>query len=951
MLWYITLSGDPSPVFTLWGNRVVCPVRSPAQAEASARLETLSLDDGRRVWQHTFTHALVSGLAVVGERLLVSLTSTDLLRGQGALLALDAGGTEVWRWSPGVQQVSAPVVVGDTAFITADATALVAVNLHTGEEQGRWSLSVSASRAAPVIAGDTVLIPCRGPHLLVLGLDGSPRWRFDAPGAVWLDQTPVVVGNRICAVTSTGQVVALDFANGALQWQTDIGPVRKPLTAPITDGERLYVGARDGLYALDPDGHEVWHFPTLRCFTAMPVVTGGVVYAACHDHHLYALDAASGKQLWQYAADRRIEVSPLIISTDLTDSTEGEKSISSVETGPLAVIADRSGTITCLERPLSALEHESAGHWAEAASAYTDLGRPARGAALLEAHAEPFEAAQLWQIAGDVVRAAAQYEVAGAWSQAADLWAVQGNAPRQAEALQRHARSLEVLGTPLENLADLWTAIARLYDTLDERALATSCRREVARCLQQPDLALEIEHDGLVHNVWTMVSFIVRNVGFGPARNLVIRATGEQFDGQVVRTRRIISLDVGERAVERLDIKPLEYGVSVPLRIALEFVDRADHPYTCAQTLHLSVLQTAPQERKTVYSRVIAAASDFVDMEVRIFRCEKEGYPVEITLGDGQNFPRGYLDADLADWSSSGDLAVDGQWLFAALTADANLRNAWSRCCGQAPRRRIRLRIDPDAPELHSLPWELLQEDGVWLSASAHTPFSRYLPGASPYGGGVEERPLRVLVAIANPSDLREHHLTSLNPTEQKIAIAAAFAGLESTAHLGYLNAPATLPRLEEALQEGVHILHIVSHGDFDAQRGHGVLYLQDGDGLTEPVSDTAFRDILKRLAVPPRLIVLSACWSAARSTTDAFLGFAPRLIAAGIPAVVAMQANVSLTSARDLCAVFYRRLMEHGTVDLALNEARSTLLTGNRPDAAVPVLFMRLKDGQLFGA
>jgi hypothetical protein len=44
-----------------------------------------------------------------------------------------------------------------------------------------------------------------------------------------------------------------------------------------------------------------------------------------------------------------------------------------------------------------------------------------------------------------------------------------------------------------------------------------------------------------------------------------------------------------------------------------------------------------------------------------------------------------------------------------------------------------------------------------------------------------------------------------------------------------------------------------------------------------------------------------------------------------------------------------YQRLLEHGQVDVAVNEARSALLTAGRPDAAVPVLFMRLKSGQLW--
>ncbi|MFN2109550.1 MAG: CHAT domain-containing protein, partial [Anaerolineae bacterium] len=536
------------------------------------------------------------------------------------------------------------------------------------------------------------------------------------------------------------------------------------------------------------------------------------------------------------------------------------------------------------------------------------------------------------------------------WERAADLWAEQEQPLRQAEALQQHARSQEAAGVALEPLADVWRTIADLYETEREHALAAHCRREVARCLRQPDLALEIEHDGLVHNAWTMVNFIVRNVGFGPARNLAIRASGRQFDGQVMRTQRMISLDAGERAVEHLDIKPLEYGPSVPLQVEMEFVDDVDHLYTCTQTLHLPVLQTAPQERKTLHSRVIAAVSDFVDMEVRVFPLEAGGYPVEITLGDEQNFPRGYLDAGLVDWSPSGDLATDGQQLFAALTADANLHNAWARACGQAPRRRIRLRIDLAAPKLHALPWELLQEDALWLSANASTPFSRYIPVAEPWGEGVEERPLRVLAAVVNPTDLGEYGLPALDVAQEKAVLEEAFAEApDTTLHLDFLDAPVTLQRLECALQEGYHIMHIVGHGMFSARERKGALCLQDDDGLTALVDDEALGAMLARQGARPRLVLLAACQSATRSTSDAFVGMAPRLIEAGVPAVIAMQASVSLATTRELSEIFYRRLVEHGAVDLALNEARSALLTAGRPDAAVPVLYMRLQDGQLF--
>ena len=49
------------------------------------------------------------------------------------------------------------------------------------------------------------------------------------------------------------------------------------------------------------------------------------------------------------------------------------------------------------------------------------------------------------------------------------------------------------------------------------------------------------------------------------------------------------------------------------------------------------------------------------------------------------------------------------------------------------------------------LPWELLQENQALIAAQADTPFSRYLPIALPWSGAVEQRPIKVLVAISNP--------------------------------------------------------------------------------------------------------------------------------------------------------------------------------------------------------
>ena len=98
------------------------------------------------------------------------------------------------------------------------------------------------------------------------------------------------------------------------------------------------------------------------------------------------------------------------------------------------------------------------------------------------------------------------------------------------------------------------------------------------------------------------------------------------------------------------------------------------------------------------------------------------------------------------------------------------------------------------------------------------------------------------------------------------------------------------------------------------------------------------------------RLVFLACCQSATRSPADAFRGLGPALVAAGVPAVVAMQEPVALETARSFAATFYGRLARHGFADLAANEARSALLAAGLPGAAVPVAFLRLKNGRLLG-
>ena len=338
----------------------------------------------------------------------------------------------------------------------------------------------------------------------------------------------------------------------------------------------------------------------------------------------------------------------------------------------------------------------------------------------------------------------------------------------------------------------------------------------------------------------------------------------------------------------------------------------------------------------------------YADLEIRILERQDAGYPVEITLNADLQYPRGFLSAELP--------TGDDDTLFAWLFADATLREAWEHARGQHPQRRIRLRIDATAPELHALPWESLRDPatGLDLAATDATPFSRYLAGMWHPGTPLLTRPLKLLVAIAAPENLADYGLAPLDAEAEWAALCEVTASQEVT--LTRLPAPCTLTTFEAELRRGYHALHLIAHGVYRKEKG-AALFLTDDDNQVAPMTDADFAAMLKRQLADSdpdgaerlRLVFLASCQSATRDSADAFRGLAPRLVEAGVPAIVAMQDYVSLTAAREFSRAFYRQLATHGRVDLASNQARAALLTAGSTEAATPVVFSRLRSGKLF--
>jgi len=98
------------------------------------------------------------------------------------------------------------------------------------------------------------------------------------------------------------------------------------------------------------------------------------------------------------------------------------------------------------------------------------------------------------------------------------------------------------------------------------------------------------------------------------------------------------------------------------------------------------------------------------------------------------------------------------------------------------------------------------------------------------------------------------------------------------------------------------------------------------------------------------RLAVLNACEGARSSRQDPFSGVAQSLLQQRVPAVIAMQFEISDAAAKVFAQEFYRAVAEGNPVDAAVCESRKALFQEEfGQEWATPALYMRSQEGQLF--
>lgn len=274
---------------------------------------------------------------------------------------------------------------------------------------------------------------------------------------------------------------------------------------------------------------------------------------------------------------------------------------------------------------------------------------------------------------------------------------------------------------------------------------------------------------------------------------------------------------------------------------------------------------------------------------------------------------------------------------------DASLREASLQGKGL----RIRLRVTP--PDLASLPWEFLYDarQGDYVCLSTNTPIVRYPEMPLPIEQLPVTPPLRILGLVASTPDL-----PALDVEHEQRRVEEAIADLRTRGlvELSWLEGN-TWRDLQKALRRGPwHIFHFIGHGGFEAARDEGLIALAGEAGGSHLLPATSLARLLDDHA-SLRLVLLNSCEGARGSERDAFSGTAATLMRRGIPAVLAMQYEITDEAAIEFSRAFYEAVADGLPVDGAVAEARTAVSVGmgDSLEWGTPVLYMRSPNGYIF--
>ncbi len=293
-------------------------------AAHSGLVYAFALQDGHRLWRVN-TKLPISAGPGVGQGIVVVGAS------DGTLAALSAiNGKQLWKTDINGYIIASPAVSQSAVIAYTSDGHIIAVSPVTGQQL--WSVSHDVPNLSlrgaspPVISGDLLLQGLDTGQLVALNLaDGSQRWiatistpkgNNDLSRLVDLDGVLAVDSDNIYAVNYQGRIVDAARDTGQILWSRDMSSY----TGVSEDDTQIYVtDMHSAVWALDKNtGVPVWTQPAMRArYLTVPVPYADTVVAGDLKGYLHFLSKTDGSIVARVSLGSDPILAPPIVANGL----------------------------------------------------------------------------------------------------------------------------------------------------------------------------------------------------------------------------------------------------------------------------------------------------------------------------------------------------------------------------------------------------------------------------------------------------------------------------------------------------------------------------------------------------------------------------------------------------------------------------------------------------------
>jgi outer membrane protein assembly factor BamB len=206
---------------------------------------------------------------------------------------------------------SSPAVANGKVFFGSGDGNVYALDAETGILQWKFPTK-DVVHSSPAVVNNVVYVGSWDSYLYAIDADtGQEKWGFKSGedetihNQVGFQSSPAVVDGVVYSGCRDAHVYAIDAATGRKKWDY---PTSKSwvIASPAVYNGMVYAGTSDSSRFLGLDaktGRLKFNFDAKAYMFSSPSIAGDVAYVGDHNGKLYAIDAKTGKALWEFQTE------------------------------------------------------------------------------------------------------------------------------------------------------------------------------------------------------------------------------------------------------------------------------------------------------------------------------------------------------------------------------------------------------------------------------------------------------------------------------------------------------------------------------------------------------------------------------------------------------------------------------------------------------------------------